>query len=267
MILRTALTLALACDFSAAAVRSGKAEADWIRVSSTYEPGKPVQTAVRLVLDPGWHTYWENPGEAGMDFSATWELPAGWTAGELEHPVPVRFEAGGLVGFGYKGSVLFPVKFTPPPGFTGTATLRGKFSWLTCNDDQCLPGKAELEITLDPGLPAETPEAGAIREALALVPQPSENSLRLEVAEKPRTLHLRLESRSGRPFNPGDYEIFPATPQAVDPAAVIRFSQEGSGWISEVAKNEYVTQPLKELTLVLVGKSGQSPVSLKWASD
>lgn len=267
MISRIALTFAFLGNLSAAAVRSGKAEVDWLRASATYEAGKPVQTAVRMVMDPGWHTYWENPGEAGMEISATWELPDGWTVGGLEHPVPIRFEAGGLVGFGYKGSVLFPVKFTPPAGFSGVAKLRGKLSWLACNDDQCLPGKAELEITLDSGAPAETPEAKPIREALARVPQPAGNSLQLEVSETPRTLLLRLEMDSGKPLNPGDYEIFPVTLQAIDPAANIRFAQTGSAWTAEVAKNEYLTQPLKNLTLVLVGKSGQPPISVKWKSE
>jgi thiol:disulfide interchange protein DsbD len=267
MIVRTALTFAFLCGLSAAAVRSGKAEADWLRASSTYEPGKPVQTAVRMVLDPGWHTYWENPGEAGMEISATWELPDGWTAGDLEHPVPIRFEAGGLVGFGYKGTVLFPVKFIPPAGFTGVAKLRGKLSWLACNADQCLPGKAELEITLDSGAPAETPEAKPIREALAKVPQPGENPLRLVVLEKPDTLSLRLGIHPATPLNPEDFEVFPATPEAIDPSADIRFFQAGSAWTAEVAKSEYLTRPLETLTLVLAGKSGQPPISVNWKSE
>jgi DsbC/DsbD-like thiol-disulfide interchange protein len=182
MIFRIALTFALLSGLATAAVRSGKAEVDWLCASPTYQSGKPLQTAVRLVMDPGWHTYWENPGEAGMKISAKWELPDGWVAGELEHPVPLRFEVGGLVGFGYKGSVLFPVKFTPPAGFTGAAKLRGSLSWLTCDDDQCLPGKAALELTLDPGILVETPEAKLIREALAQVPQSGGKSLRLEVS-------------------------------------------------------------------------------------
>lgn len=265
MTARILLISAILCAVSAAAVRSGKAEADWICATTTFEPGKPVQTAVRLVLDAGWHTYWENPGEGGMKISAKWELPAGWMAGEIEHPVPVRFKSGGLVGFGYKGTVVFPVKFYPPAGFTGMAKLRGKISWLTCNEDQCLPGEAELELALSPGPAAETPETKIIREALAKVPQPQEG--RLQVTEKPDTLSLQIETSPDQPLNPGDYEIFPATPQTLDPAATIRFTRAASGWIAEVPKCEYLTKPPKELTLVLDGKSGQPPISLKWKAE
>lgn len=255
------------CVVSTAAVRSGKAEVDWIRASSTYESGSPVHTAVRLVLDPGWHTYWENPGEGGVRISATWELPAGWTASELGHTVPTRFKKGGLSGFGYEGTVLFPVKFTPPPDFTGIAMLRGKITWLTCNDDQCVPGKAELELSITPGAPAGTPEEGIIRDALAKVPQPREKWLRLGVSEKQDALSLRLETLSDTPLNPNDYEFFPATPQTIDPAAPILFTRDGDAWIADVRKSEYLMKPARELTLVLVGKSGQPPVSAKWTSD
>ncbi len=265
MNLRIALTFAALCTLSAAAVRSGKTEADWVSASSTYEPGKPVQTAVRLILDPGWHTYWENPGEGGMKISAKWELPAGWTAGEIEHPVPVRFETGGLVGFGYEGTVLFPVKFTAPAGFTGVAKLKGKISWLTCNDDQCIPGEAELELAFSSGPAAETLETKLIREALAKVPQLQE--VRLQVTEKPDALSLWIETQPDQPLDPGDYEIFPATPQTLDPAAVIRFTRSATAWTAEVPKCEYLTKPPKELTLVLAGKSGQPPISLKWKTE
>jgi thiol:disulfide interchange protein DsbD len=265
MNLRIALTFAALCTLSAAAVRSGKAEADWISESVTCESGQPVWTALRLVLDPGWHTYWENPGEGGMKISAKWELPAGWTGGGIEHPVPVRFETGGLAGFGYEGTVLFPVRFTPPAGFTGVAKLRGKISWLTCNDDQCVPGEAELELSLRSGPAAETSEAKLIREALAKVPQPRES--RLEVTEKPDTLSLRMETPAGGSLDPGDYDVFPATPEIIDPSATLNFTRNGSQWTAEVPKSEYLSKPVRELTLVLAGKSGQPPISLKWKAE
>ena len=34
-------------------------------------PGKPFRVALRLRLAPGWHTYWHNPGDAGVAPSLT----------------------------------------------------------------------------------------------------------------------------------------------------------------------------------------------------
>lgn len=255
-----------ACLASHAAIRSGKAEADWVSASATYEAGKPFQTAVRLVVDKDWHTYWKNPGEGGMEISVKWELPAGWTAGELEHPVPKRFMTGDLPGFGYEGTVLFPVKLTPPAGFTGEATLKGKVSWLTCNEETCIPGNAELVLSPKAGKEAAGSEAEAISGALAKIPRPLEG-VALSVTEKPETLLLSLKGSLDKPFDPKDYEALPETRQVVDAGAPINFAKEGENWQAEVKKSEYLTPPLKALTLVLKGKDGQPPVSVSWKSE
>lgn len=73
---------------------------------------------------PGWHTYWKNPGQAGMATSLQWQLPTGWEAGEIAWPVPVKFMAGGLVNFGYADNVLLavPVRIPALPA-TGTVPI------------------------------------------------------------------------------------------------------------------------------------------------
>jgi len=266
MIFRTVMISAAACLASHAAVRSGKAEADWISTSTTYEAGKPFQTAVRLVVDEGWHTYWRNPGEGGMEISVKWELPAGWTAGDLEHPVPKRFMTGDLPGFGYEGTVVFPVAFTPPAGFAGEATLKGKISWLTCNEANCIPGNAELVISAKAGATGTTTEANAITEALAKVPRPFPD-VSLAVAEKSKNLLLTLKYSGEKAFDPKDFEVFPETRQVVDAAATYTFVKEGNLWQAEVKKSEYLAPPLKSLTLVLAGKNGSAPATVSWKSE
>ncbi len=261
---RSAVILTCLWGVSAAAVRSGKASVEWISASATCEAGKPVQTAVRLVLDEGWHTYWINPGEGGMKTSVKWELPPGWTAGELEHPVPKRFMTGELPGFGYDGTVIFPVKLTPPPDFTGEAKVKGKISWLTCNENQCVPGNAELELSVAAGNLSTTDETKVIQSALAKIPQPQQGWVLLKVTEKPDVVVLRIEAQISHPLDLNDYEVFPATPQVIDPAAKIQFTKNGAEWNAEVPKSEYAPKPINELTLVLGGKAQQPPISLTW---
>ena len=265
MIARTILISAIACAVSSAAVRSGKAEADWVSASGICEAGKPLQTAVRLVVDDGWHTYWINPGEGGMKISVKWELPDGWVAGELEHPVPKRFMTGELPGFGYEGTVIFPVKFTPPADFKGAAKLKGKVSWLTCNEASCVPGNAELELSVESGQPQTAAEGNLIAEALWKIPRPA-HAGSLKVLENEKTLLITIESPD-KGLDPNEYEIFPATSQVIDSAAKFRFSGGGTHWTAEVPKSEYATKAIKELTLVLAGKAKQPPISLTWKAE
>jgi DsbC/DsbD-like thiol-disulfide interchange protein len=263
MMLRTTLVFAAACSFSQAFVRSGHATADWWTSSLNYKPGVPVATAIRMEIDAGWHTYWSNPGESGMQLAVEWQLPPGWTASEPAHPVPKRFVTGGLAGFGYEGEVLYPVTLTPPADASGQVVLTGKLSWLTCDDSACVPGDAELTITLNLGKPVETANARAITAAQDLVPQPLAGAS-LAVTETGGELTFSLKLPEGAP-DPAQSEVFPETLQAVDPAADIRFVKEGDSWTAKAPKNEYATGPLKELALVIAPKEG-TPMRVVWSA-
>jgi len=53
-------------------------------------PGRSMGLAVRFQLEPGWHVYWENPGESGIATAVEWTLPPGFRAGALRFPIPER---------------------------------------------------------------------------------------------------------------------------------------------------------------------------------
>jgi DsbC/DsbD-like thiol-disulfide interchange protein len=263
MISRIFLILISLWGESSASVRSGQAEAEWISTTGNFVAGQPVQTAVSLVLDENWHTYWTNPGEGGMKITAKWELPDQWQAGDLEHPVPKRFTTGGLAGFGYEGSILFPVTLLPPPDATGKVKLIAHLSWLACNDESCIPGQAKLELVLSAGPPIPGPRAAEIEASLTKIPRASPNSGVLQVVENPKTLTLTLESPGS--WDPQQAEFFPATPQVVDPAAPILFHKTESRWLAEVPLSEYATRPVREFSLV-VSRKDAGPISLKWTA-
>jgi thiol:disulfide interchange protein DsbD len=61
-------------------------------------------------LEPGWHIYWINPGDAGQPPRVQWTLPKGITAGPMQFPAPRRLPLGSLMDFGYENEVLFPLK-------------------------------------------------------------------------------------------------------------------------------------------------------------
>src|SRR6185369_17626506 len=80
----------------------------------TVEAGKPFHVGVRLHIKPGWHVYWINPGDAGLPTRVKFSLPDGFKAGELKYPLPVRFEQGGVIGYGYHDEVMLIAEITPP---------------------------------------------------------------------------------------------------------------------------------------------------------
>lgn len=248
---------------ASAAIHSGHASAELIVASSTYQAGKPVEAAIRITVDPGWHTYWTNPGEGGMKLGAEWVLPEAWTAGPLGWPVPIRFKTGDLPGFGYVGEVLIPVTLTPPATATKPAGISVKLDWLTCNDKACIPGDAAPACELKPGAVAATPSAPSIEKARASLPRPVEG-LQLEVTEQGKSLVLTLSAPDG--IDPSRAACFPETPQIVDPAAAISFAKSGGKWTATVPKSEYLEGPAKTLVLVLSGGGLPHPALVSWGN-
>lgn len=119
--------------------------------------GKPFKLGVELKMPPGWHTYYKTPGDAGMPTSIVWHLPEGFKASDLEWQKPEKFDDSGITTYGYQDSTLIACTISPGT-FTPGQTLQFSASvkWLQCKD-LCVPGKAEVNLSLpavDPGAEA-----------------------------------------------------------------------------------------------------------------
>ena len=114
------------------------------------QPGQAITVALRLEHQPGWHTYWIHAG-TGYPTSLKWDLPPGWTAGDIQWPTPEKIldRTGAITGNGYTGTVYLSVTLTPPKDLKvgEEVTLRAKAAWLMC-EKECIPGEADVAITL-----------------------------------------------------------------------------------------------------------------------
>lgn len=122
--------------------------ASLVAETDAVQPGRTLLVGVHLEMEEGWHTYWRNPGDSGLATKVRWELPEGLSAGELQWPRPMRFMTGPLVSYGYEHQVLHPVQIrVSDPVPQEEVSLTARLSWLECRD-VCLPGKADLTLTL-----------------------------------------------------------------------------------------------------------------------
>jgi DsbC/DsbD-like thiol-disulfide interchange protein len=112
-------------------------------------PGKTAWLGLRLQHDSHWHTYWINPGDSGLPTKLAWQLPPGYSAGDVAWPAPQRIDVGELQNFGYEGDVLLPIPLdVPADAKPGTAAHIGaQVKYLVCREE-CIPGKADLAIDL-----------------------------------------------------------------------------------------------------------------------
>lgn len=111
--------------------------------------GEDIHLAVILEPNKGWHTYWENPGDAGLAPTLSWTLPEGFKAGNIDWPAPEHLKEGTLLTYSYKSTSFLAVNVSTPSTLDSSKdqTIKVKAEWLVCNDI-CIPESAELELTL-----------------------------------------------------------------------------------------------------------------------
>jgi len=145
-----ALAVAAAASAAQAPMRDPSPHSDAVLISErqTAIIGGTTTLAVRLTLDPRWHTYWLNPGDAGLPIRVTWSLPDGVTIGTLQFPTPKLAPQPPLMSYGYEHEVFVLADVTVPATYVGTTlTLSGKADWLACAE-VCLPATGPLSLTL-----------------------------------------------------------------------------------------------------------------------
>lgn len=125
-------------------------------------PGDSVLAGVRLQMEPGWHTYWKNPGDAGIATTIEWQLPAGVTAGEIRWPLPQKQPESGLTTYVYTNEVVLLVPLKLAPGISaGGLELKAKVSWLECSV-LCVPGSGNVQANLTVGSETKRSEVAAL---------------------------------------------------------------------------------------------------------
>lgn len=91
-----------------------------------------------------WHTYWINPGDAGLP---TEIKPDGFQIKEYPWPIPKRFiERGDILAYGYDGVTT---RFFEIPD-KKNGDLKIQSIWLACKH-VCIPGKVDIEFTIQEG--------------------------------------------------------------------------------------------------------------------
>lgn len=167
-------------SLSAAPVRDQHVEAELIALNSSIQPGETFTVGLRLKHDEHWHTYWKSSA-TGYATSIDWDLPEGFTAGDIKWPTPMPYALGDFVDFVFEGEVILEVVLTAPADLPADQEVRlsASVGWLMCKD-VCIPGSADLSLTL----PVSTAAPGTDARWAALF---AENALKMPVSATPYT--------------------------------------------------------------------------------
>lgn len=223
-------------------------------------PGSPFTLALKMQMDPGWHSYWQNPGDSGEPTEIEWELPATFSTSPIQWPYPHRIDLGPLRSYGYSDEVVLLTEISPPPDLEpGTELhIQAMAYWLIC-EEICLPAEEAVSITLP--VRSESPSATEHREAFdtarAQLPKTLENWT-FEASSYAGSYVLQVTPPAGEDIDFNGAYFFTSGYEVIDHPAAQPITQEGNTYLIALQQSEYATGAVEHLEGVLVATEGSS---------
>ena len=220
--------------------------------------GHELYLGLHFQLEKGWHIYWVNPGDSGDPPRIKWQLPPNTTVGEIEWPTPRRLGTPSIVDFGYEDEVTLIVPIHAPASLKSqqSAQIGAEVKVLVCREI-CIPGKAQLSLTLPVESRAAAPDArnsslfAAARKSL---PRPAPRSWKFSVADAGNS--FVLTANLGHQVSQAVF--FPLAESQIDNAAPQNLLPASAGFRLTLRKSDQLRKPTARLKGVLVLSAAQA---------
>lgn len=218
--------------------------------------GGTVWVGLLFHMDPGWHIYWQNPGDSGTPPKVDWHLPAWYRAGAIRWPIPIRLAHSSIVDYAYEGEVLLMVPIERASNRPGemVVPIAADVKYVVCSD-VCIPGKEHLMLTLpsrreDPD-DVEGDPAGwhtTFQQTRTQIPRPAPPKWELSVESSEDEFVLSVHT--GVPAK--DATFFPLDPNVIENSAPQAFASTEDGFRLTLRKSEQLAKPVATLRGLLV---------------
>ncbi|MFL6827564.1 MAG: protein-disulfide reductase DsbD domain-containing protein [Bradyrhizobium sp.] len=140
-----------------------------VRLLAGSRSGAVLLGGIAFQLEPGWKTYWRNPGDSGVpprfDFSKSENIEAV----TVLWPAPRKFDDGaGGHSLGYRDQIVLPLRIVAKHA-DKQVTLRADIDYAVC-EKICIPVQAFAELPFNS---VASTEDSALFAALDTVPKPA----------------------------------------------------------------------------------------------
>ncbi len=217
-------------------------------------------------LDPGWHIYWQNAGDSGTPPKVAWQLPAGYRAGAIRWPQPVRLGSGSVIDYGYENQVLLMAPIERAASSSAAAAvpvaalpIGADVKYVVCRE-VCIPGNAHLTLSLpaaggDP--PADASKWHALfQQTREQLPKRAPADWKISATQDKEHFMLRVEG-----LIVGHAIFFPLDADEIENAAPQPFSQLGGAFQLTLEKSQQLEKPVSVLRgLIVFGLEGRGSV-------
>ncbi|MEP7005216.1 MAG: protein-disulfide reductase DsbD domain-containing protein [Sphingomonas bacterium] len=242
--------------------------------TTTPAAGQQVTLALDTKPQPGWHGYWQNPGDAGFPAKLDWTLPKGASVGEPAYPIPGTLLIAGLMNYVYEAPYAPLVTLKVPAGLAVGTKLPIKLhaAYLVCTQTVCVPESADLSTDLVVGDGAITPDSRARFDAWRrAIPKPLDAKATFQVTgghtrisitpitiapaqerRIPADVRIAVPYPANAPL--ADAYFFPITTGTVDYAAPQKVSRDGDRIVIETKAGPAAKGPLTGVLRIAPGQ-------------
>ena len=256
-------TLVFALLFSASfcraseAVQAHHARVELIAEQSPLTSSRQIWLGLHFSLEKDWHIYWVNPGDSGLPPVLKWQLPPGFSAGEIQWPRPEKLKRSTLADYGYQDDTMLLVPLHVPGGLKpGTAAeIRLQAKWLICRE-VCIADHAELNLSLSlqPGT-QQSMQATAFAQAKEQLPKRWPRSWKAWAISDSDKDNFVLSVQTGKPVKSA--EFYPLASEQIENAADQPLQTTPQGARITLKKSDQLLKPIQVLKglLILEGKA------------
>ncbi len=215
---------------------SPASEASLVSEAKTIAPGAKFSVALKLDHPEGWHSYYQNSGGIEEAPAIKWTLPAGFSAGPIQWPVPQVKDGFFGKSFIYIGSPVFLVEITAPATLESgkTITLTADATWQIC-EDSCLEEKKSLALNLPVAAALEKNSASAtlFEKARAALPVPADG-WKYSASSAGDDILLRAEPSGALENDPIDF--VPDQPFVKSVSSGGSIKRDGNAWLIQLKR-------------------------------
>lgn len=232
-------------------IQARHARVELISAQENIVPGRQFWLGLHFSLEKDWHIYWMNPGDSGQPPVLQWQLPSGFTAGQIQWPLPEKLTRSTLADYGYQDDVmlLVPVRIASTLKSGDKADLALQAKWLICAD-VCIPDHAQLHLVLSvSSTPEQNPgEASIFSEARKRLPRAWPRSWKAWASSEKDDFVLSITTGTSVTAA----EFFPLLPEQIENAAPQPVKAMPAGAKITLKKSEELLKPIHVLKGLLV---------------
>lgn len=218
----------------------------------------------RIRLAKGWHTYWINPGDAGLPPRITCNAPEGFQIGNIRFPVPQKIIEQTIVVLGYRDSVWFLVDVDASGSLKGAIEIHAAL--LVCDMNRCVPVNCTASVVLSPSNGREF--SGKLPAFINGLYPRIDGSIQASYRVTSTTIDFSFTRRENPLYLSRISAIFPVSRGVIDLVASPRFAMTGNLLRVSIARPQPAPEPPDTVECVLVlGKPDSEALLCKAVSE